>query len=332
MRRMKIRAILWGTVILMLLTGGLLSAAEYPTKAVSLLVGFPPGGPNDLSARAVAEAAKAFFPKPITVVNKPGGGGVVATSDMMRSLPDGYTLGQVDITHMAVAPHLEAGLPYKGPEDLSYVISTASGLNGLAVKADAPWKTIKEFLDYVKANPGKVRVGNSGISTSPDLCMRSLTLAGVPVTNVPFAGAAPCVTAILGGHTEAACLNLTPLMPHVKSGKLKFLATFTKERFKDTPELKDVPTFRELGYKDVLTVGSDYFVGAPLKTPQYIINILYESLLKAEKTDFYRNFCRDNFLIVPMMGPAELKKETERNYAFFRDFLDKAGLKSMPKK
>ena len=332
MSRRKFSGLVLGIGFIALLTGGFLQAAEYPTKPVTLFVGFPPGGPSDLSARALSEAAKAFFPRPITVVNKPGGGGVLSTAEMIKSAPDGYTLGHVDISQLSVAPHLEANLPYKGPDDLEYIISCVKAQNAIAVKADAPWKTMKEMLDYAKANPGKLRIGVSGIGSTTHLHFLSLKVLGVPMTEVPFVGAAPTITAILGGHVEGIVLNLTPIMPHVKAGKLRFLSLFTDERVTEVPELKNVPTLKELGYKDVITEGTAYFIGAPKGTPKRILDTLYDALLKAEKTDFYKKFCLDNLLAVELKGPVELKKEAEQSYAFYRDFIERTGLKTMIRK
>ncbi len=331
MRNLRIGGIVLATVILTVLSGGLLLAAEYPIKPVQLIVCFPPGGPADLSARALAEAVKPFFPKPLAVVNKPGGGGVLGTSELVAAAPDGYTLGQVDISSVAASPHLQAGLPYKGPGDVQYIISHVTAQNGFAVKADAPWKTMKDMIEYAKANPGKLRIGNSGIGSTTHLHFLSLKVLGVPMTEVPFAGAAPCFTALLGGHIEGLVLNLAPILPHVKAGKLKWLAVFTEERVTDAPELKDVPTFKELGYK-VITEGTAYSIAAPKGTPQKVLDLLYDSLLKAEKSDYFQKFGRDNLLAVELKGPADLKKEAEKAYAFYGDFIEKSGLRSMLKK
>jgi len=324
MNRLNISSAVLGTLLLALLTGPL-AAAEFPMKPIQILVGFPPGGPVDLGARALAEASKPFFPKPFSVVNKPGGGSVLATSELVKSAPDGYSLGLLDISALAASPHLQANLPYKGPDDVKLIISCINAQIVLAVKADAPWKTTKDLIDYAKANPGKLRMGNAGIGTTTHLHFLSLKFAGAPMTEVPFAGAAPAVTAVLGGHIEGVVLNVTPVLPHVKAGKLKFLALFTDRRVDDVPELKGVPTLKELGY-DVLMEGSAYFIGAPKGTPEKIVEILYEGLMKAEKSDFFQKFGRDNALAIELKGPAELRKDAEKSYAFYSDFIKKAGL------
>jgi len=332
MRRMKCGLVVSIMVMLPLFMVGFLAAAEYPQRPVQLLVGYTAGGPVDLSARALAEAAKPFFPKPFSVVNKPGGSGVVATAEIAKSSPDGYTLGEVSISHLFFAPHLEPGIPYKGPDDFQFIVSACTAYEAIGVRADSPWKTIKDFIDYAKANPGKLRVGNAGLGTTTHLDAISMRMAaGVPITDVPFAGAAPAITALLGGHIEGVSLNMMPILPHAQAGKLRFLAVFANERTTDVPELKDVPTFKELGY-DVITNGSPYFIVGPKKMPKNVVDMLYDSLLKAEKTDLYRKFCRENLLTLDFKGPDQLTKEAAKYFAFYGDFIKEKGIRSMLQK
>jgi len=331
MRVTRIWTIIFFAVISIFLAGGLLPAAEYPQRPVQILVGFPAGGPADLSARALGEASKPFFPKPFTVVNRPGGGSVLATSELVKSAPDGHSLCLVDISAVAVSPHLTPGLPYKGPDDIQPIISCTTAQIIIAVKADAPWKTMKDLIESAKANPGRIRIGHAGLGTTTHIHFTSLKLLGVPFTDVPFTGATPTVTAILGGHIEVAILNITPLLPHVRGGKLKFLALFTDERVEIIPELKGVPTMKELGY-NVITEGTAYFIAAPKGTPPKIVDTLYDTFMKGQKTEFYQKFARDNVLALEYKGPAELKKEAERSFAFYTDFLKKAGIIPVLKK
>jgi tripartite-type tricarboxylate transporter receptor subunit TctC len=332
MKGLKGVVIFWGAVMLAVFAWAVPSLAEYPEKQVQITVGYPAGGPADLTVRALAEAIKPFFPKPVFVVNKPGGSGIFAADDVMRSAPDGYILGQVSNSAMFWLPHLEPGLPYKGPEDFQFVISSSTSKEAFTVRADSPWKTMKEMLDYAKANPGKVRLGNVGMATTTHFDGLSLRLAGITqFTDVPLVGAVGAVTALLGGHVEAISVIAASVLPHVKAGKLRFLALYADERYTDVPELKDVPTFKELGY-NVFTGGSVYFIVAPKKTPQKIVDMLHDALLKAEKSSLYQKFCKDNIMIAEMKGPAQLTKETAENFAYFRDFVEKMNIRTMLKK
>jgi tripartite-type tricarboxylate transporter receptor subunit TctC len=325
MRQCKISSIVLVLAIFMLSPGGILSAADYPQKPVQILVGFPPGGPADLGARALAEASKPFFPQPFIVVNKPGGGSVLATAEVVRAAPDGYTIGIPVISALTASPFLEPNLPYKGPDDIQPIISCIHSPTIFATKADAPWKNMNEFIAHAKANPGTLRIGNPGVGTTAHLYYLSLKYLGVPMSEVPFSGAATAVTALLGGHVEGVVLNVTGVLPHVKGGKLKFLSLFSDVRINNIPELAGVPTLKELGYK-VLTEGATFFMAAPKRTPQHIIDMLYDTFLKAEKTDFFQKFARDNVLEVPLKGALELEKEMNRTYTLFGDFIKKAGL------
>jgi tripartite-type tricarboxylate transporter receptor subunit TctC len=304
---------------------GMGQAADYPKKPVQIIVGFPPGGPTDLTARALAKAAEPFFPQPFTVVNKPGGGSVLATNEVVRAAPDGYTLGALDISALSVSPQLVKNLSYKGPDDIIPIIHYLTQQIVFVVRTDSPFKTMKEIIEYAKANPGKLRIGHAGIGTTTHIHLASLKVLGFPVTDVPFAGAAPTVTALLGGHIDGLMLNVLPTLPHVKSGKFRYIGLFADERYREIPELIDVSTLKELGY-NVLTEGSDYFISAPKGTPQEITDMLYNALLKAEKTDFYQKFCKDNIVFLTYKGAADIRKQLNESYKFYTDFLPKIGL------
>ncbi len=332
MSALRMGTIMGSLAIFSFFMAGDLPAAEYPQKPVQILVGFTAGGSADLSARALAEAAKPFFPKTFAVVNRPGGGSVLATSELIKAAPDGYTLGLLDISALSVSPHLRSDLPYKpGVEDVRPIISCTIGHLAFAGKADAPWKTMNELIEYAKANPGKIRVGHAGLGSTSHLHLMSLKVAGVPLTDVPFQGAAPSITALLGGHIEGVVMSVTPFLPHVRAGKLRYLGYFGDERDSTVPELKDVPTLKELGY-NVITEGTPYFIAAPKGTPQRILDTLHDTFVKAEKSDFYRKFCLENMFIIELKGAAELKKDIESAYTFYGDFLTRAGMKEGPKK
>ena len=180
----------------------LISAAGYPEKPVTMLVGFPNGGPTDLVARALSESVKPYFAKPVVVVNKPGGNSTIATADLIHSKPDGYTIGTLFSPALTISP-FQSRLPYKGPGDITPLIAAIRSASFLAVRGDAPWKTMKEFIDFAKSNPGKIRVGTPGIGSGGHIHLESLKQATkTDITHVPFEGAAPMITSLLGGHIE----------------------------------------------------------------------------------------------------------------------------------
>jgi tripartite-type tricarboxylate transporter receptor subunit TctC len=306
--------------------GGLCQAAsDYPNRPVQVLCGFPPGGPTDLTARALFKAAEPLFPKPFTVVNKTGGGSVIAANDVVKAAPDGYTLGAADGFTYTCSPHLLKNPPYKGPEDISPIINYYRANAVFIIRADSPFKNMKEIIKYAKENPGKLRIGHAGIGSGTHIHLLSLTVLNVPVTDVPFTGAAPAITALLGGHVDGIVMHVLPTLPHVRSGKLRYVGIFADEPSKAIPELVGVPTLKQLGYNTV-TDGSDFFIGAPKGTPSQIVDMLYNVFLKAEKTEFFQDFCQKNVVGLTYKGPAELKKQLNENYAFYKDFLPKIGM------
>ena len=178
---------------------------------------------------------------------------------------------------------------------------------------------MKEVLDYAKANPGKLRVGHSGIGSLAHIAFEDLTrLSKVEMTQVPFEGASPLITALFGGHIEAA--QAAPggaMMGHLKAGKVKFLASYEPKRMALLPE---VPTLKELGY-DVIRGGAHYFVAAPKSTPGKVIDTLYNSFKKAVHTDSFQRYVNENAFVPDSIGLDDLKKEMENEHVFFREFL-----------
>jgi tripartite-type tricarboxylate transporter receptor subunit TctC len=316
----------WVLVSTLLFGAGMAFAQDYPTRPVQILIGNIPGGPSDLGTRALIEAAKQYFPQPFVPVNKPGGGGTIMTYELIRSAPDGYTIGLITQTFVTVNPHLQSNIPYKGPNDIQPIISMFDVQEVLVVKADSQFKTVQEFIAYAKANPGKLRVGFAGVGTGTHTHLMSLKLAGVPVTEVPLVGAADSITALLGGHIEGVVLNVGPVLPHVRAGTLKYLALFTEQREESIPELKGVPTLWELGYKDTLTDGAQYVLIAPKNTPTKIVTMLHDVFLKAQKSESFQKFCRDNGFVTAFRGPDQLKSELEKNFQYYGVFLKKAGI------
>jgi tripartite-type tricarboxylate transporter receptor subunit TctC len=314
--------------VLLFAVGGL-QAQDYPTRPVQILIGNIPGGPQDLGVRALIDASKSFFPQPIVPVNKPGGGGSVMTFELIRSAPDGYTIGQTNGSFLTVHPLLQGdqgNLPYKGPEDVQPVVSMFLAKNVFIVKADAPWKTMEELIEYAKGNPGKLRVGFAGVGTSTHTNLISLKMSGVPVTEVPLVGAVDSISAILGGHIEAVVLHPGPVLPHVRAGTLKYLALFSEKQIDTIPELKGTPTLWELGYKDTHTDGGLYLLAVPKNTPMPIVNKLHDAFIKAQKTESFQKFCSDNGYFTEFLGPDELKKELKERYNFYATWLKTAGI------
>jgi putative tricarboxylic transport membrane protein len=220
------------------------AAAEYPDRPVTAIVGYPAGGLADVTLRALAEGMKKKFPKGLAVVNRPGAGGSIGASEVIRSKPDGYTLGIMPISNLVIQPQA-MDLPYRTPDDYIPVINLVSWYPLFVVKADAPWKTAPEFLAAARAAPGKLRVGSPGEGTSSHLNLEELKrLSDTNLTHVPFSGWAEGSPALLGGHIEGLVAQPGEVRPLVESKRMRVLGVFQPTRNANFP---DTPTSKELG-------------------------------------------------------------------------------------
>ncbi len=286
--------------------------SAYPQKPVSLIVPFAAGGGVDTTARALAEGAKAYFPQPITVVNKPGGGGTVGVAEAVQSPPDGYTAA-ISGASLLIQPHI-TDLPYKGPEDYRPLIKAVIAPEVFAVRSDAPWKTMREFLDYAKSNPGKVRVNSSGYGSAPGICLETLKdKAGIDLIHVPTSGASEQITALLGGNAEASVITAGEASGQAQAGKVRVLATFEEKR---VPLYPDAPTLKEVLGSDVAPGVNFYVVILPKGTPDPVAQTLHDAFKKAMETEGFKKFAQEQGYVIDYKGLEDLKKDmAERNTA-----------------
>src|SRR5512134_1603829 len=249
-------------VAVLVLGSFLPAAAEYPERPLTIIVGYPAGGMVDIVARPMAESMKKKFPKGVAVLNRPGGGGSVAVAEAVQSKPDGYTLVLAPNSTLVIHPQLN-DLPYKTPDDYEPIINTISLYTLLAVKADAPWKTVQEFVAAARANPGKLRVGSPGEGTISHLTLERWMLAGnFKTTHVPFGGWGESSPALLGGHIDAVMAQPGEVKPLVDGKKLRTLVVFQQKRHEIFP---NTPTAKELGWDSAL--GTWFVLTAPKGTP-----------------------------------------------------------------
>jgi tripartite-type tricarboxylate transporter receptor subunit TctC len=313
----------WSLLVLTFLGLLIVSSAArsdaFPTKPIKIIVPFPPGGPTDLIARTIVEAAKPYFSQPLMVVNKGGGGGAIGASEVIQSPPDGHTLGFIPAAVVILVPHLQK-VPYKGPEDIEPVLGSIIGPLMFVIRSDAPWPSMKDLLDYAKMNPGKLTTGVTGLGSEPYLLLENIKyISKVNITPVPFEGAAPIVTSLLGNHINSAVLGGPPSIGHVRAGKLKYLAVNTPERIKWAPE---VPTLKELGVSaEVFNRGTSFFFFAPKGTPSDILNYINQKLSKACESELVQKVFDDNLVFPVNKTPAELKKQFQEDYNSLREFL-----------
>ncbi len=285
------------------------TAAAYPEKAVTFFCGFPAGGAMDMTARALTEAVKKHFPKPMAVVNRPGAAGTIGAAEIIQGKPDGYTIGISAVAVLTVQPH-RTRLPYGSPEGYTPIIKLNNLPICFAVKKDAPWKSMKEVIEYARANPGKLRVGHPGIGTILHLDLELLKgKAKVDMTAVPFAGGAESVPALLGGHVEALCVHHGEIVTHVKAGKARVLAVFEEKR---NPLFPDVPTFREVGYD--ITMGVYYVVIGPKGLSPEIVAKLHDAFKKAMGEPVFIEAMKARGFDISYEDSENLKKRLMKDY------------------
>jgi tripartite-type tricarboxylate transporter receptor subunit TctC len=296
--------------------GMLDSSGSYPEKPITIRVGYDADSVGDQVARGFAEAAKKHLPQPFVVVNRPGASGTIAISEALGAKSDGYTLGLGTVGTLMVQPH-RTKLPYGGPDTYVPVAKLVSYPNVLMVRAGAPWTRAGEFLNYARANAGKLTVGVPGLATVAHLNVEQLKLlANVDLKVVYFDGPQQVMAAIRG-QIDAAVAGPGPIMPHVKSGNAVALGVFDERRL---PLARDVPTFMELGFD--ISLGTAQAIIAPRATPASIVRVLDDAIRKAVAEPSFVSLAEATQNTIDYKGPeafaAELRRGFEMNGELFR--------------
>jgi tripartite-type tricarboxylate transporter receptor subunit TctC len=248
------------------------TAQPFPAKPITLVCPWPPGGTTDTHLRKFAEVAAKYLGQAVVVENKPGGGGMVGPTQMARlARPDGYTVSQLPITAFRL-PH-QRPVDWDALHDFTYIIGITGYTFGIVVRADSPLRSLRELVDYARANPGQLAYATPGTGTSPHLLMEQLALnAGVKVLQVPYKGFAEGAQALLGGHVTALS-DSTGWGRFVDAGQMRLLVTFGEKRSK-----WDAPTARELGY-DIVSY-SPYGIVGPKGMPPAVVRTLHAAFKK----------------------------------------------------
>lgn len=261
----------------LLLSGSAPSLAEgYPTRPVRVVVGFPAGGPTDIIARIVAQKLSESLGQQFYVENLPGAGSNLASGQVARATPDGYTIMAIS-TGFMVNPSLYAKVPYDPIKDFQAVTLVAASPNVVVVNPQVPAKTLPELVQLIRDNPGKYSYAGPGIGSTPQLGGELFRLTyKLDLIHVPFTGAAPAVQSTIGGHTPIAFTALPSSMSAIQAGQVRAIALAAAER---APQLPDVPTFSEQGVKDQ---DADTLTGivVPSGTPKEIVDLLSRTIAK----------------------------------------------------
>ncbi len=237
-------------------TSSRLSAQTWPERSITFICPWPAGGTADQSMRALCSVAARVLGQSIAVENKVGASGMIGAKALASAKPDGYTIGQIPIS---VTRFSQLGTLAADPrKDFTYIARTSGQTFGIAVPANSPFKTLKDFVAYAKANPGKVSYAHAGVGGATHVGMEEFaSVAGIQFNHVPYKGGSEALQGVLGGHVDALA-DSSSWAPHVEAGKLRLLATWGELR---TARFKDVPTLRELGYDVVVDAPNG--IGAP---------------------------------------------------------------------
>lgn len=312
------RKITWCLLTLLL---ALPAAAQYPSRPVTLLAGYPPGGLVDIVTRRLAEGMKGRFPNGLVVVNRPGAAGSVAVAEVARGTPDGYTIVLTPLSALVITPQIQ-DLAYKTPDDYEPIINVVAYYPMIAVRNESPYKDIKDLVADAKANPGKLRVGSPGEGTSSHLNLEELMFhTGTKMIHVPFQGWGQSSPALLGGHIDAVVAQPGELKPQYDGKRLRVLVGFQPQRL---PSFPDVPTARETGW-DVAN-GVWYMLLAPKGTPAAVIQHVHDAAKAAIEEPVFANAMAASGVDVDYRPGAALRADLWREFKLHTTILQRIGM------
>jgi tripartite-type tricarboxylate transporter receptor subunit TctC len=318
------------TGVLCLATYFSLAAAQgsFPTRPITLMIGFSAGGTTDIVLRPLAEGVEKSLGQKIVIMNKPGAGGAVAASLVARAKPDGYTLAGFPDTPITRSPHLE-NLDYDPFRDLSFIFCVGRWKNVFVTRADSPFKKWSDVIAWAKKNPGQLTYGHAGAGVVPHLVMSKVAKKeGFTYKDVPFRGAAPLLSALLGGHVMLAGTGSMTIHSHVDAKTLRVLLVFENEGLDYAP---DAPTFEKVGYdfEAPLVV----LICGPKGIPDNVRETLEKGFIAGMKYEAFQKVAKEQELILtePLTGKALLDYQ-KKWYGLYEQFIKEAGIHKSQKK
>jgi tripartite-type tricarboxylate transporter receptor subunit TctC len=297
-------------------------AEDYPRGPISLVIPLAPGDATDTSGRSMAEELSRELKVPIVPINRPGGGGSVGTDAVVKAKNDGYTITLTNNAALIFRSILDPrNVTYDPMRDLTPLGLAMRSPTVLAVRGDAPYKDFGEMIEYAKRNPGRLRFGTAGSGSVGEFCVRTITsLTGADITLVPYTGASPAVTALLGGHVEGIAIALGAMSVRLRSGAFRAMVISTKY-----PDFPDVPTMAELGYKEPLFgVWVAFF--APAGVPPGVKNTLVPALENAIKSPAIAARLKPLGMVLDYAPPEKLIEEIREEHRRVEAIAKKAGL------
>ena len=297
---------------------------KFPSRPITLVVPFPPGGSVDIMARQYSEPLSKLLGVPVVVENRAGAGGSVGAQYVARSKADGYTLVVSSQSSHLANPLTQPKIGYDPVKDFENIAILGRQPNALVVHSSLPFKTFKEFIDYAKKNPGKLNYGSGGVGSMGQLNVEILKVStGVFTTHIPYRGGTPLITGVLGNEVQFILDNLVIMLPHIQAGKVRALAVAADQRL---PQLPDVPTMAEVGHPE-LNLTSWTGLAAPCGTPDAIVQTLYKAVRQVATSPAMVTNLKERGVIVPEeMSPAAFEKMMAERLVKFGDVVRKAGI------
>jgi tripartite-type tricarboxylate transporter receptor subunit TctC len=297
--------ILLVTALAVLILGAPAHAQDYPSRTVKIVVAFPAGGPTDFVARLLADKLKGILGQGFIIENKPGANAAIGADMVAKSEPDGYTLFLTTAGAVVINPHMRTDLPYDPVKDFAPVTLVVNTMEVLVVRTEVPEKSASELVALAKSKPDGVAMASTGVGSPPHLALELFKgSSGANILHVPYRGAAPAVTDVLGGQVYAMFADLPVLLPQIRGGKLRPIGIASKKR---APTLPDVPTLDEQGIKDVYA-DNWYALFAPAKTPAPVIAKLNAAVTAALNDPELNKKLVDAGAIPAAGTPAELSE------------------------
>lgn len=293
-------------------------AQDYPSRDITFIVPYAPGGSTDPISRQIASQLEKELKGTINVENKPGGSATIGVGQVIRSKPDGYTIGLSSNSALAYQPLVNKSITWKSPADYQSIVTLVKLPAIITVKADSPYKTFEDFVEAARKNPGKIRVAVSGYRTAPDLVIQELNkVANIRLATVPFTGGGgEALIALLGGRVEATSGYAPTVKAHVDAGTVRVLAAFSKDKYFMFPEARSVV---QAGYN--VTLPADYGVVAPKGLPKDVLDKLVNAALKVGKSEEFAKFAATHGLVLDVGGPKEMDAEMTAYGKTFTDLI-----------
>jgi tripartite-type tricarboxylate transporter receptor subunit TctC len=299
------------------------AAQDYPSKPITMVVPFPPGGVAEIVGRPLAAIMEKSLKQPIVLINRPGAGGAVGMASVAKGPADGYTIlmGLSSISIFPVSDRINGKTPPYELKDFAPIALVTADPTVLVVRADGPYKTVKDFVDAAKANPGKINYSSSGVYGTLHVAMEIFAnAAGIKLFHIPYQGGGPAVTALLAGQVEASPQGPAAAIGHIKGGKMRALASWGTERLKLLPE---IPTFKELGYDAEFYIWTGIFV--PAATPPAVIQKLRAAVNAAATSEDFRATMQKVSTPVAYLDAPEFQKYWDQDAARLKSALEKIG-------